>query len=102
MHVCEYQGRVVAACVTLRHGPLATYAWGSSVTEKLPFSKATLPLVASILWARDQGCDAFDLGGIPAEGDTDPKRTAIATFKLDFAKERVPLARQHARWLVAR
>jgi lipid II:glycine glycyltransferase (peptidoglycan interpeptide bridge formation enzyme) len=100
LHVCEYDGRVVAACVVLRHGGLATYAWGASVADKLPFSKAIPSLVASIRWARDVGCSTFDLGGIPAETDTDAKRNAIATFKLDFDKKRVRLVGRHARWLL--
>ncbi len=100
LHVCEYEGRVVSACVALRHGPLATYAWGASVGQRLPFSKAIPSLVAAIRWARDVGCTNFDLGGIPAETDTDSKRNAIATFKLDFDKRRVRLVRRHGRWLL--
>jgi hypothetical protein len=99
LHVCDFEGRAVAACVVLRHGALATYAWGASVAQKLPFSKAIPSLVAAIRWARDVGCVTFDLGGIPAESDTDAKRNAIATFKLDFDKKRVRLVRRHARWL---
>lgn len=100
LHVCDFEGRVVAASVVLRHGPLATYAWGASVADKLPFSKAIPSLVASIRWARDVGCATFDLGGVPAEKDTDAKRKAIATFKHDFDKKRVRLVRRHARWLL--
>jgi hypothetical protein len=100
LHVCDYEGRLVAACVVLRHGALATYAWGASVADKLPFSKAIPSLVAAIRWARDAGCGTFDLGGIPAETDTDAKRNAIATFKLDFDKKRVRLVHRHARWLL--
>jgi lipid II:glycine glycyltransferase (peptidoglycan interpeptide bridge formation enzyme) len=100
LHVCEYEGRVVGACVVLRHGALATYSWGASVPDKLPFSKAIPSLVSGIRWARDVGCLTFDLGGIPAETDTDAKRNAIATFKLDFDKKRVRLVHRHARWLL--
>jgi hypothetical protein len=100
LFACEYEGRVVAACVALRHGARATYAWGASVADKLPFSKAIPPLVAAIRWARDAGCATFDLGGVPLDDDRDPKRNAIATFKYDFDKRRVRLVREHARWLV--
>jgi peptidoglycan pentaglycine glycine transferase (the first glycine) len=95
---CDHEGRTVAAAVVLRHGGLATYAWGASVPDKLPFSKAIPALVAAIRWARDAGCHTFDLGGIPLEGDRDPKRAAIATFKYDFDKTRVRLVREHAGW----
>jgi lipid II:glycine glycyltransferase (peptidoglycan interpeptide bridge formation enzyme) len=45
-----------------------------------------------------EGCDAFDMGGIPMSGDTDEKRRSIAQFKLDFAKQPVSLVGEHARW----
>jgi len=95
---CDHGGRTIAAAVVLRHGGLATYAWGASVADRLPFSKAIPALVAAIRWARDVGCHTFDLGGVPLEGDRDPKRTAIATFKYDFDKTRVRLVREHAGW----
>jgi hypothetical protein len=98
MFACDFGGRVVAACVVLRHGARATYAWGASVPDKLPFSKAIPSLVAAIRWARDVGCTTFDLGGIPLEEDRDPKRNAIATFKFDFDKKRVRLVREHGGW----
>jgi hypothetical protein len=95
---CDYDGRTVAAAVVLRHDGLATYSWGASVPDKLPFSKAIPALVAAIRWARGAGCHTFDLGGIPLEGDRDPKRAAIATFKHDFDRTRVRLVREHAGW----
>jgi hypothetical protein len=98
LFACDHGSRTVAACVILRHGALATYAWGASVPDKLPFSKAILALVAGIHWARDAGATTFDLGGIPEEDDPDPKRAAIATFKYDFDKKRVRLVREHAGW----
>ena len=100
LFVCEHEGKVVATVVVLRHGRLATYAYGASTvaptTAKFP--KSVLPLVEAIKWARDQGCATFDLGGVPLAEDTDSKRAAIAEFKLDFAKTRVDLVREHARW----
>jgi hypothetical protein len=95
---CDFDGRTVAATVVLRHGPLVTYAWGASAPDKLPFSKAILPLVAAIRWAHQVGCTTFDLGGVPLEDDHDAKRAAIATFKYDFDRKRVRLVRQHAGW----
>ncbi|HEY1694967.1 MAG TPA: peptidoglycan bridge formation glycyltransferase FemA/FemB family protein [Polyangiaceae bacterium] len=98
LFACDLDGRCVAAAVVLRHGPLAVYAWGASVAEKLPFTKAVPALVAGIRWARDAGCSTFDLGGIPLPEDRDPKRAAIATFKHDFDRTPVRLVREHAGW----
>jgi hypothetical protein len=98
LFACDYGGRTVSAAVVLRHGARATYAWGASVPDRLPFSKAIPALVAAICWARDVGCTTFDLGGIPTEGDDDPKRNAIARFKYDFDRQPVRLVREHAGW----
>ena len=98
LFACEFDAHVVSVAVVLRHGQQATYAWGASVEEKLPFSKAIPPFVAGIRWARDVGCTRFDLGGIPLESDRDPKRNAIAMFKLDFDPRRIPLVREHVAW----
>jgi lipid II:glycine glycyltransferase (peptidoglycan interpeptide bridge formation enzyme) len=100
LFVCEHQSRVVSACVVLRHGALATYAWGASVLDPLPFTKTAPALVEALRWAQRTGCTAFDLGGVPLEGDHDPKRAAIATLKYDFSRDPVRLVRLHARWLV--
>ena len=72
---------------------------GASDPAPARFSKMLPCLVAAIRWCRDLAC-AFDLGGIPMEGDTDPKRAAIAQFKRDFSQTRVALVAQHARWLL--
>ena len=98
LFACDFDARVISAGVVLRHGQRATYAWGASVEDRVPFSKAILPLVAAIRWARDLGCTCFDLGGVPLEGDKDPKRNAVATFKFDFDRRRVPLVREHVAW----
>jgi len=82
----------------LRHANMAVYVAGASILEARPFSKTALPLVAAARWARDAGCDTFDLGGVPMQGDTDEKRIAIAQFKRDFAKTPVRLVHEHARW----
>jgi lipid II:glycine glycyltransferase (peptidoglycan interpeptide bridge formation enzyme) len=89
----------VAAALVIRHGRLVTYAFGASHPAPSRFSKMVPSLVAAIRWCRDLGCD-FDLGGIPMEGDSDPKRASIAQFKRDFAETRVTLVSQHARWLL--
>jgi hypothetical protein len=97
--VCVHDASLVAACVVTRHGPAGTYAWGASVEDRLPFTKAVLPLVAAVRWAKDAGCEVFDMGGIPLLLDADPKRNAIAILKRDFGGTPTALTREHARWL---
>lgn len=97
--VCEHGGEVVSALYASRHGKLATFVIGAASRAEREFSKMVPAMVAAIRWAHAEGCEAFDMGGIPMEGDTDDKRRSIAQFKLDFAKTPVRLVREHARWL---
>ena len=96
--VCEHDGEAIAALFASRHGALATFVLGASTSTARTFSKMVLPMMAAIRWSRDVGCARFDMGGVPMDGDTDEKRAAIAQFKFDFAKARVRLVREHARW----
>lgn len=90
----------VAAALVAAHGRVATYVAGAAIDAPRPYGKLLLPLLAGIDWARARGCLRFDLGGLPAPGDTDAKRAAIARFKMDFAPTVVPLVGPHRRWLL--
>ena len=94
----EQGGRPIATALTVRHGRLVTFVLGACDETPSKLSKMAPALAAAIRWARDLGAD-FDLGGIPLEGDTDPKRLSIAHFKGDFGREPIALLGQHARWL---
>jgi hypothetical protein len=96
--VTEHEAKIVGTVVVLRHGALATYAFGASSTDPVKFTKAIPALVAAIKWARDQGCATFDLGGVPMDGDTDAKRAQIADLKTDFSRTPVLLTREHSRY----
>jgi lipid II:glycine glycyltransferase (peptidoglycan interpeptide bridge formation enzyme) len=107
LHDGERRGRVflarqgdelLAAGLVLRHGALATYVLGASTSAPRKFSKTASLLMAAMRWARESGCEVFDLGGVPPEADRDPKRNAIAKFKFEFDKTRVRLVHEHARW----
>jgi hypothetical protein len=97
--VAEHDGEPVSALYASKHGRVATFVVGASSDKDVPFSKMVPSMTAAIRWAHAEGCEAFDMGGIPMENDTDEKRRSIAQFKLDFAKTPVRLVREHARWL---
>lgn len=99
LFVTEHQGDVVSAAFITRHGAIATYVMGASSSDERGFTKAAPTFVAAAEWALEQGCAVFDLGGIPMEGDTDPKRLSIASFKSKFAKTPTTLVREHVIWL---
>lgn len=98
MFVGEYEGNAVSAVFVARHGVLATYIIGASSGRALRFPKMILPLAAAIAWAKRSGLESFDLGGIPAAGDTDAKRASIAEFKHSFSRDEIDLVREHVRW----
>lgn len=89
----------VGAVLVCAHGGLATYLAGAAIADSRPYGKLLLPLVRAIGWARARGIAMFDVGGLPAHGDDDPKRAAIAKFKEIFACEPVALVAPHRRWL---
>lgn len=96
--LCEHEGAVVSALFASRHGRLATFVVGASSAAEKTFSKMAPAMNAAVQWALEGGAEAFDMGGIPLEGDPDEKRRSIAQFKLDFAKNPVALVTEHARW----
>lgn len=99
LFVTEHQGDVVSAAFITKHGAIATYVMGASSSDDRGFTKAAPTFVAAAEWALEQGCAVFDLGGIPMEGDEDPKRLSIASFKSKFAKTPTTLVREHVIWL---
>ncbi len=98
LFIVEVGGEAVSALFARAHGSIATFVVGATTSKPHDFSKMVPAMDAAIRWAKERGCLIFDLGGIPMEGDADPKRNGIAQFKLDFAKTPVRLVREHARW----
>ena len=98
MFAGEYEGNAVSAIFVTRHGPLAAYVAGVSSARELSFSKMVQPMASAVLWAKEQGCATFDFGGMPMQGDTDPKRNSIALFKRSFSRTEIALVHEHVRW----
>ena len=98
--VTEHERKPVAALFVAHHGSVATFVLGASTRSEKSFSKMAPAMAAAMRLAKGRGARVFDLGGIPLPEDDDPKRASIAQFKLDFAKQPVPLTREHARPLL--
>ncbi|MDE2113100.1 MAG: GNAT family N-acetyltransferase [Alphaproteobacteria bacterium] len=98
MFVCEHHGRIISATFVARLGKLATCAVGASSGDDIRFPKMLLPITEAIGWAKRNGLDVLDLGGIPMNSDTDPKRLAIGAFKRTFAGREISFAHEHIRW----
>lgn len=96
--VSEFEGEPIAVVLITNHGGLATYALGASSGRPVKFPKMVLPISSAILWAKQVGALSFDLGGIPLQGDPDPKRASIAEFKYGFSHTEISLVHEHVRW----
>lgn len=97
--VGEAGGEAVSVIFVVRNGRIAYFMAGASSAKDLAFSKMVVPMAAAVLWARQQGSAAFDFGGMPMAGDTDPKRNSIALFKRSFSRDEIDLVHEHVRWL---
>jgi lipid II:glycine glycyltransferase (peptidoglycan interpeptide bridge formation enzyme) len=99
MFVGEFEGDAVSAIFVTHHGSVAFFAAGASSARDLSFSKMVQPMASAVLWAKEQGSATFDFGGMPMQGDTDPKRNSIALFKRSFSRTEIALVHEHVRWL---
>ncbi len=67
LFVADFQGRTLATLMVFAHGKQAYYFYGASSDEERNRS-ATYPLQwEAIRWAHAQGCEEYDMWGIPDE-----------------------------------
>jgi lipid II:glycine glycyltransferase (peptidoglycan interpeptide bridge formation enzyme) len=58
-------GTLAATLMATRFGREAIYMYGASSTENRAHGAAFLLQFTAMQWARDRGCDTYDLWGIP-------------------------------------
>lgn len=85
--MADYQDEPVAAALLLRFGPTAYYMYGASSDRHRSHKPNDLLQWEAMRWARQQGCLAYDLWGIPTV-DPPPGATAglggVYHFKRGF------------------
>lgn len=69
-----YEGNIAASLIAARFGGEAIYMYGASSTEYRAHGAAFLLQFEAMRWAREHGCERYDLWGIPAE---DPESTGL-------------------------
>lgn len=89
--IASFQGRPLAANVSARCGAHAAYLHGASSGEHANLQPNALLMWEAISWAADQGCESFDLWGIPDEVGAEAQ-----------APERPPADRTDGLWGVYR
>jgi lipid II:glycine glycyltransferase (peptidoglycan interpeptide bridge formation enzyme) len=67
LFVADFQGRTLATLMVFLHGKQAYYFYGASSNEERN-RKATYPLQwEAVRWSHAQGCEEYDMWGIPDE-----------------------------------
>lgn len=81
-----WEGNLCAVVIAAAFGELGTYMYGASSTEHRGHGAAFLLQFEAMKWARDRGCDHYDLWGIPMKDPdsvTSDDKTSIAGTKGD-------------------
>ncbi|MDR2524160.1 MAG: aminoacyltransferase [Candidatus Nomurabacteria bacterium] len=81
----EFKGKKIASIVYFKAAQTMYYAHAANFTEYRDLSPANGLGLYALLWAHDQGCQAFDWYGIASErSDTSASLAGITQFKLSF------------------
>ncbi len=67
--LAEYEGRLLAGLVAVALGDTACYLYGASADEGRELMPSYLLQWEAMLWARERGCRAYDLWGVPDEDE---------------------------------
>lgn len=70
----RHEGNTAASLIAARFGKEAIYMYGASSTEHRAHGAAFLLQFEAMRWAREAGCERYDLWGIPSE---DPESTGL-------------------------
>ncbi|MCS7220058.1 MAG: peptidoglycan bridge formation glycyltransferase FemA/FemB family protein [Anaerolineae bacterium] len=79
--LAEHEDRLLAAIVTFAHGERAWYFWGASASEGRSLMPNHALQWAAMRWARDRGCRAYDLWGVPDEVGRNPEAYATSAIE---------------------
>jgi lipid II:glycine glycyltransferase (peptidoglycan interpeptide bridge formation enzyme) len=89
--LAEVEGRVVAGLIAFRFGRRAWYLYGmSSAVHREAMPNHALQW-AAIRWARDAGCETYDLWGAPETADPSDPLWGLYRFKEGFGARHVRL-----------
>ncbi|OHD22073.1 MAG: hypothetical protein A2Y38_12505 [Spirochaetes bacterium GWB1_59_5] len=85
--VARFEGKALAAIVTVFYGREATYLYGASGDEHRNLMPAYALQWAAIGAAREFGCSSYDFYGIPPIDDPDHAMAGLYRFKTGFGGE---------------
>jgi peptidoglycan pentaglycine glycine transferase (the first glycine) len=88
--LAEVEGRVEAALVACQVGRRAWYLWGAASEMGLRSHAAHLLQWHTMQWARERGCDSYDMWGAPDDPtDKDDPLSGVYYFKQGFGGRHV-------------
>jgi lipid II:glycine glycyltransferase (peptidoglycan interpeptide bridge formation enzyme) len=82
--VARYEGKLIAAIITLFHGGRATYLYGASSGEHRNLMPAYALQWKAIEAAKAAGCVDYDFFGIPPDDSPDHPMAGLYLFKTGF------------------
>jgi len=69
LFLAEYEGRLLAGLFAVALGDTACYLYGASADEGRELMPSYLLQWEAMAWARERGCRAYDLWGVPDEDE---------------------------------
>jgi peptidoglycan pentaglycine glycine transferase (the first glycine) len=88
--LAEHEGQILAGLMAFAFGRKAWYMYGASANEKRHLMPNHLLQWEAMRWAKSQGCQSYDLWGIP---DLD-----VATLEAAVQEDKTPTAPPPALW----
>jgi lipid II:glycine glycyltransferase (peptidoglycan interpeptide bridge formation enzyme) len=85
--IARYEGKALAAIITVFYSKEATYLYGASSDEHRNLMPAYALQWAAIRAARDTGCVSYDFYGIPPVEDPEHAMSGLYRFKTGFGGE---------------
>ncbi|HVB14324.1 MAG TPA: peptidoglycan bridge formation glycyltransferase FemA/FemB family protein [Candidatus Dormibacteraeota bacterium] len=95
----EVEGEVVAAILTASFAGESIYLYGGATGQHRDRMPNQLLQWRAMLRAREEGCDRYDLWGIPENADPHHPWRGLAQFKLGFGGDQVRFAGARSRQL---
>ncbi len=82
--IARFEGRPLAAIITVFYGVEATYLYGASSDEQRNLMPSYALQWAAMRAAREAGCSTYDFYGIPPADDPDHPMSGLYRFKTGF------------------
>jgi len=84
LFVARYEGRALAALLSVAFGPEAVYLYGASSDAERGRMAPHATQWAAMQWARTRGCRRYDLWGMADPSDPNDPMAGVHRFKLGF------------------